>query len=148
MTIHEEKKFICDLCGKTFCSKSRTKNHFRRSHCHIWLVCTFCGKKYRNHRPDLLKLHELDHQNIRHHPCEICTKPYTTAIFKMEHIRNVHFKSKIKCELCGKCFLRPGIYRNHVKSIHGNLGAERIEELVARINNIRPDYDKLEWVYA
>ena len=65
----------------------------------------------------------------------------------MEHIRAVHFKSKIKCELCGRSFPRPGYYKVHVKEKHEDLGAERTEEWLARIENIRADYDKLEWVY-
>ena len=92
-------------------------------------------------------MHELDHQNIKPHPCEICSKPFKLNALKTEHIRALHFKSKMKCEVCGKKFIRLGKYRNHAKENHADLGAKRIEEWVARIKRMRPDYDKLEWVY-
>ena len=121
--------------------------HLRNMHLPSSLACSICGKKYRNNHTALLKTHMLDHQNIRPHPCEICSKPFKSVALKVEHIRALHFKSKIKCELCGRSFPRPGKYRDHAKAKHEDLGAERIQEWVARIENIYPDYNKLEWVY-
>ena len=103
--------------------------------------------KFGQYRNSELKMHELDHQNIKPHPCEICLKPFKLNALKTEHIRALHFKSKIKCEVCGKKFIRLGKYRNHAKENHADLGAEKIEEWVARIKRMRPDYEKLEWVY-
>ena len=147
MKIHDDKKFICDGCGKAFSCKVRLAAHFRKAHLSAALFCSICGKAYKMYQTPLLKTHMLDHQNIRPYPCEICSKSFKSIAIKTEHIRAVHFKSKIKCELCGRSFPRPGKYRDHAKAKHTDLGTKRLEEWVARIAKIRPDYDKMEWAF-
>ena len=80
-------------------------------------------------------------------PCGICSNKFEASTLKFEHIRAVHFKSKIKCELWEKSFPRQGTYQDHVKGKHADLGAERIEEWVARIDTIRADYENMDWLY-
>lgn len=66
--------------------------------------------------------------------------------FLLGHVRDLHFISKIHCEICSSKFNRPSTYKNHVKSNHKDIGPENVEALLLKIGKIQPDYDKLEYV--
>ena len=85
-------------------------------------------------------------QGIKDYKCTFCSKDFTTNQFLLGHVRDLHFVSKIKCEICSSKFNRPSTYKNHVKSNHKDIGPENVETLLLRIGKIQPDYDKLEYV--
>ena len=146
MLLYDKNYVICDGCGKLFITKKRLLVHYKDNHFEKPHACSFCGKRFKKSKKGLLKEHELNHQNIKEFPCAICSKRFKGKRFVMEHIRSVHFKSKILCELCGKSFPRPGYYKVHVKDVHANLGDDKLEQWLDRIGRIKPDYDDLQWI--
>ena len=150
MTTHEEKNLICDGCGKRFSNKMRLITHYRQSHWAAPLVCSTCGKKFKKYQNRALRLHEQKHhahQMTKKNPCGICKNTFESSIIMFEHVRAVHFKSKMKCEHCETFFPRQEVYQDHVKAKHADIGPERIKKLLAKIDNIRADYEEMDWVY-
>ena len=88
------------------------------------------------------------HEGIRNHSCSLCEKSYTTRKYLLDHVKEIHFKSKISCEICGTKLARVVNYKMHVKAKHKDLQEDRMNALLQRIKTIRPDYDKMEFYYS
>lgn len=88
------------------------------------------------------------HQGLRAYACKLCEKAYATNKYLLDHIKEIHFKSKVQCELCSSSFARTVTYRNHVQARHKDIGEERMAHMMLRIKSLKPDYEKMEYYYA
>ena len=88
------------------------------------------------------------HDKIRSYECNLCDKKYTTKKYLLDHVKEIHFKSKITCEICGTKLARMVNYKMHVKAKHKDLGVEALTALKLRMKKLKPDYEKMEYYYV
>lgn len=109
------KKFICDLCNKSYVSKASLKSHIQNE-----LIkneptsrqCAYCKKflllaDYPEHV-------EQKHQILR---CGTCTKVFFNTHSFKRHQRD-HKASKLSCDICNSQFLQKESLKHHMLSIH------------------------------
>ncbi|XP_011637442.1 zinc finger protein 568-like [Pogonomyrmex barbatus] len=106
LLIHDEKKFVCNVCNMKFFRQDRLKSHMDRYGHDESKVCLEPQKP-----PDdksAIKLiniwirEELDSDNEgKGFPCRICGKSYDTKKSLMKHQVNTHGKQDECCTTCG-----------------------------------------------
>lgn len=75
----KERKFICEVCGKTFPVKEYLVRH-QDQHKQEKYVCEICGKSY-THRTNFALHNSAHHKTVS---CERCSESMTVSVFK-EH---------------------------------------------------------------
>ena len=75
---------ICDICEKTYTSKSGLRNHVQSAH-----------------------------REIRY-PCDQCLYQAKHKIQLKKHIQSVHEKLKYSCNICDKQFTHRGYLKTHI----------------------------------
>jgi len=117
MEIHkplEERKkaVLCELCGNTYSSSNRLKNHVK-----------------------------LVHEGVRAHVCNHCGVSFATSWLLKGHIFRRHDSSNAPghpCTICGKVFRMLTDLKQHMKTkVHGGPGQNRGREGIrSRKNNV------------
>ncbi|KAF7405553.1 hypothetical protein HZH66_004459 [Vespula vulgaris] len=107
LLIHDEKKFVCNVCNMKFFRQDRLKSHRDRYGHDEDKDCSIPQKP-----PDdksAIKLinswirEELDSDNEgKGFPCEICGKSYDTKKSLLKHQTNTHDVQEENCVSCGK----------------------------------------------
>ncbi|XP_068086253.1 zinc finger protein 771-like [Anabrus simplex] len=100
LTQSSESPKACDLCGKTFASKSSVWYH-RRTHTRPH-SCNVCGKKFSFLH--VLQRHLLIHTGLRPHSCSTCGKKFSTPENLRRHMRIHTAERPYKCDVCGNTF--------------------------------------------
>ena len=92
-----ERRFICDICSKTFKRQGRLDRHLQFVHA-------------------IEKEISLeDNTKI----CNICSKFFATTKNLITHKRNIHgSKNQVVCHDCGKYFKYKILLQNHIKNVH------------------------------
>ncbi|XP_057665521.1 zinc finger protein 558-like isoform X2 [Diorhabda carinulata] len=101
----KDRKFICEICNRSFATKVYLEAHKRYHSGDRPHVCSFCGKGYIT-ASDLYH-HEKIHANKRNYRCEICPKAFNTSSDLYKHKMCVHMDPsqwKYTCEVCEKKF--------------------------------------------
>ena len=91
---HDNKKFICDKCGKNFIYESSLKHH-ESSRCKLLVnngikphLCTSCGSRFPT--PQELKRHiDSVHEGIRYN-CDYCSYTATRKDHLSRHVKQSH----------------------------------------------------------
>lgn len=122
LIIHNERKFICDQCGKNFIRLTNLQAHTRSVHATSYdFRCKVCpDKKYTN----LLALQR--HERAKHsdnpytYPCDMCDRIFYDHTDRRRH-RWTHggFPKPFACLVCGKAFHENKQLRLHMKSHKG-----------------------------
>lgn len=97
-TIHEERYYLCEACGKRFSEESTHKSckYSDNSRCKI------CNKLMAN--PTSLRVHMRTQHQARRFLCETCGKLFP-ELRRMRHHMRIHTGEKpYSCEECGKKF--------------------------------------------
>lgn len=126
---HSNNKFMCNVCGRGFSTRSRLSGHLIYSHSET-KECEICSEKFRNQEgltrhkakihgkyyikcPQCLEMFPSQYQKERHllvvhntgHQCNYCGKLFTRNAFMKDHIRRFHFKEKnVECSICFERF--------------------------------------------
>ena len=92
--VHEgQRDHNCEVCGKSFFSKSDMKLHLNR--------------------------HNSDPGSRATHTCEVCGKSFTDSGTVAKHIRQVHEgEADNVCETCGKSFFSKTDMKRHIDAVH------------------------------
>ena len=117
--IHEEKemKFKCDLCDKSYFSKSELKQH-GAVHCKDkTFTCEECGKNFaaKHH----LVRHSKTHFGLKPFECDICHKQLADKTGFIAHVRNHRGERPFSCTYCDKTYTIRRHLTTHMK-IHSN----------------------------
>jgi len=106
LLVHDEKKYVCNVCNMKFFRQDRLKSHMDRYGHDETKVCSEPQKP-----PDdksAIKLintwirEELDSDNEgKGFPCRICGKSYDTKKSLLKHQMNVHGRQDECCTNCG-----------------------------------------------
>ena len=135
--LHDTSKPLhCEMCGKSFTSKSGLRKH-KRKHCstnHTVQMCTKCGETFKT-KPQLdthvLKTHGTQNfetvENLlvsrfpesnynagqNHYQCEMCNKSFKNRSGLTRHQVSHGTDKFFFCHLCGKRFKRKSHLQRH-----------------------------------
>ena len=136
--VHSNLKYYCDMCEKSFTTKSYLKVHIMLSHLPLRedFTCNTCSKKF------ALKYYLTSHVKKVHqnkksskkslqkqkYSCEICSKSESLRTFSSKtdmykHIAEFHCQkvSPFSCHECKKTFNSEDILKFHMKVVHPNI---------------------------
>ncbi|XP_055609278.1 transcription factor grauzone-like [Uranotaenia lowii] len=119
-----KEKNHCEVCGKSFSSKSLLTRHQKeheKSPQETRLQCTICGKWMKN--AGSLRKHKRRHEGEGgEHKCQLCDKVAPNALALQSHIAFVHRKEKVhQCSLCPKSFKRQFTLLEHMTTHTGDV---------------------------
>ncbi|CAD0205476.1 unnamed protein product [Chrysodeixis includens] len=117
MTMHdpEHKKFVCDVCGKSFRLRCAYYNHSLRHRKDFPYKCQFCP--YRGKYPMLLKYHMRTHTGDYRYMCTECPARFLYKSNLNKHSLK-HKEPQYKCESCERAFHTKLMLQRHVDSEH------------------------------
>ncbi|XP_031621756.1 zinc finger protein 90 homolog isoform X2 [Contarinia nasturtii] len=143
---HDEiQKLVCDICGRSYKSKSALCVHLgihsgRNSHeCHICgktftqrgaLVrhmpmhtgeqphqCDVCGKRFTHYSS--FHMHQMIHTNERKKKCNICGSEFRSNSHMTRHMRSHTGEKPFSCPICGQKFAQRYNMKTHYNTHNG-----------------------------
>jgi uncharacterized Zn-finger protein len=89
-TVHEclERKFICNICKKSFKTLNNLQTH-EAVHSERSFLCRFCDKTFT--RSQDVKVHENIHKDEKSFKCKQCDKEFKQQSNLIEHVKIVKF---------------------------------------------------------
>ncbi|XP_071532705.1 uncharacterized protein [Panulirus ornatus] len=114
----------CEDCGATLHSERSLQIHRHRYHKEWDDECFICGKKFLNMqyvRSHIQEVHSMEES----FECRLCSYKCTVLKEILRH-RKIHEKSQV-CDKCGKKYITPKIYREHVLNckVKGKIDSKR-----------------------
>lgn len=124
----DQKRFVCEPCGKRFFRQSRLRLHTTRVHLPAHLrpfACEQCDKSF--HSASLRAEHvRRMHEEVRLFVCETCAKCFKTKQNMKQH-QLIHADNpKVRCEICRKVYSNENQLRRHKLRHHQD--GERVFE--------------------
>ena len=98
-TAKVKEQNICDICKKSFCTKTYLKFHFKTVH-----------------------------DEVKKHKCEICGKLFALKSYLRCHVKTVHNQIKShECVSCDKRFGQKRNLEKHMKTVHEKINQQKSE---------------------
>ena len=118
------KSHKCQHCGNSYYTNEHLQKHINRCHTDKCttegvLICTACGKTYRNNY--MLREHMISHSTDRPHLCKICGRSFKSMRNLREHERRHNTETFSRDFQCQKCYRRFKLKKHlnvHMKTIH------------------------------
>lgn len=117
---NEDKPFMCERCGKTFRSKSYMERHYKTHSGVKPFKCEYCGKELTDKTG--FTAHVRAHVGERPYSCDVCGKKYTIRRHLTSHMIIHSDLRPFKCDQCDKTFRSRTNFRMHKDS---HLGIKR-----------------------
>ena len=117
LSIHEGKRFGCDICGEDFSTKSNVITHIKMVHERVTYECKIC--EFKTTAPGYLREHEkIVHAGIRY-KCPSCENDFITKWYLAKHIQNVHERNEThKCPKCNFTTHNNQSLKGHLANMH------------------------------
>ncbi|XP_026729197.1 zinc finger protein 225-like [Trichoplusia ni] len=117
MTMHDpdHKKFVCDVCGKSFRLRCAYHNHSLRHRKDFPFKCQFCP--YRGKYSELLKNHMRTHTGDYRYMCTECPARFLFKSNLNKHMLK-HKEPQFKCDACKRAFHTKLMLQRHFDSDH------------------------------
>ncbi|KAG5667348.1 hypothetical protein PVAND_015331 [Polypedilum vanderplanki] len=131
--VHKIKGYLI-CCGRKYMKKSRLTEHLN-SHFNITFACDICDKTF--FTKTILKRHKLLHQEMKLFQCDKCPKSFATKFQVRNHLHNVHLNENKEltfiCPLpdCGKAYVNQIRVDHHIKYTHSG-GDQIVCEVCSR----------------
>ena len=112
------RKFPCSVCNKSFHTKIKMKKH---TLCHSTerpLVCKTCGKTFR--QKHIFKSHLFSHTGIKPFSCDLCDGKFTRKQYLKTHMLIHEGKKPHRCSTCGNTFRQKIELKLHIRRHHAN----------------------------
>jgi len=108
----EESPFVCTRCGKKCCSAYELKKHETWCRGDRPYGCSYCGKRFA--AAGNLRTHEMIHTGERPYGCTMCERRFVSSSYVKVHVRQVHSDIRpYKCMECDKSFAVPQVLKLH-----------------------------------
>ena len=120
--VHENlKSFKCSLCSISFRYQGELNDHTITVHESRKYTCDLCAKSF-NRRDVLYKHRRSLHLKIKtlNFECDICENRFKDRDTLQGHMKKVHLYSRYKCDICKKKFSKKGNFAKHSKEQHLN----------------------------
>ena len=110
---YKEKKFVCNICEKTYKRKSSLATHLV-THTDIKpFKCLQCNKEFL--RNSDLRKHAVMHTGDKPYVCKVCRKQFSQSSNMLTHLRRHSGVRPFSCPVCGKNFFRKVDVSRHSK---------------------------------
>ncbi|KAK9882643.1 hypothetical protein WA026_022512 [Henosepilachna vigintioctopunctata] len=96
------KKFLCNLCGKTYATKMSLGVHMNIHTKKVSYNCTVCSKSFTHQ--NYLKTHLMLHSGERPHCCDLCGKTFVQRTHLDRHMKTHTGAKPYACSYCDKTF--------------------------------------------
>lgn len=108
--------YPCPECEIVFESRKRFYDHYSTAHTDLALVCSCCGKKFRN--KGLLDDHLVIHTGEKQYQCTICLKAFTRNKTLRQHMWTHSETKRFSCVICERSFNQKVCLKSHMKNVH------------------------------
>ena len=108
---------ICDVCDKSFSTKSELDMHDRTHMEEKARQCNTCGKTF--NKTYSLTLHMRTHTGTKPYTCGVCDKSFTRKDVLERHKRTHTGEKPYACDVCDKAFVRKEHLLNHLRTHSG-----------------------------
>lgn len=116
---HKNRVHLCNICDVEFEYVQEFREHLKT---HGNYECAVCGKMIAKQgmlTQHYVKFHGLKLDTGSQHICWVCGKVYKSKQAVSYHMSTSHNKTKLKCDICDKCFGHPKNLKAHRKR-HGD----------------------------
>lgn len=111
-SVATQVRYLCDICSKTFASKSGLRFHLKSHDAVKSYPCRYCGKRFVI--PSYAKRHEKIHAGDKRFVCQFCSATFASSNGLKYHLRLHSGEANYHCEICGKSFYRHKYLKEHV----------------------------------
>lgn len=117
VTIHDpnHKRYVCDICGKSFRLRCAYHNHSLRHSTGFPFKCQFCP--YRAQYSELLKTHMRTHTGDYRYMCTECPARFLVKSNLNSHMLK-HKEPQFKCDACKRAFHTKLMLQRHYQCDH------------------------------
>lgn len=110
----KQKRFRCEVCGKTFARKAELQNHTMIHTRDRPFVCKVCNKTF-NQKSNLKTHVRTTHNDEKQYKCTECEDQFKRRRLLTYHIYAKHRNEiPLKCPYCDKGFIYPQTFKKHV----------------------------------
>ncbi|XP_026748007.1 gastrula zinc finger protein XlCGF26.1-like [Trichoplusia ni] len=118
-----KREFICDICTKTFSTKTRLESHMVNHNDTIakkLAYCDICKTQYKNIYVYRNHLKYSANHSERAFACTECNNKFASKVYLKRHYNFYHLqKSQFHCDICNKLFISDWRLKNHRQTRHG-----------------------------